>query len=225
MRILRRENKFCLSCMQEHTVDIIERVESETFNGLKVNFNSIYEYCSNTDECIETEEIIKANGLAVKDAYRRASGLLTSAEIRKIREKYNISQKKLSEILDWGKATITRYENHQVQDRAHDDILRKIDSDPQWFLEMLNRAKDRISEKSFSKYYKAAYEQYVKKKRSSMYKLTEINNVVSISVIHSERTCTEICNRNMYSNKRLTSFLREHSTDKNRGKVEPLLSI
>ena len=41
-------------------------------------------------------------------------------------------------------ATITRYENFQVQDRAHDNILRKIDSDPAWFIEMLERAKGKI---------------------------------------------------------------------------------
>ncbi len=68
-------------------------------------------------------------------------GLLTSNEIISLREKYGVSQKDLSEILDWGKATITSYENHQVQDRAHDDILRKIDPDPEWFIEMLKRAK------------------------------------------------------------------------------------
>lgn len=50
-----------------------------------------------------------------------------------IRDKYEVSQKDFSEVLDWGRATITRYENHQVQDRAHDDVLRTIDSDPKWF--------------------------------------------------------------------------------------------
>ncbi len=54
-------------------------------------------------------------------------GLLTSDEIIKIREKYGISQKEFSEVLGWGgRATITRYENHQVQDRVHDDVLKKL---------------------------------------------------------------------------------------------------
>lgn len=43
----------------------------------------------------------------------------------------------------WGGAgkTITRYESHQVQDKAHDTILKKIDQDPEWFLSLLNDAK------------------------------------------------------------------------------------
>lgn len=70
-------------------------------------------------------------------------------------------------ILDWGRATITRYENHQVQDRAHDDVLRKINLDPKWFfLEMLERAEGRISEKAFSKYRHEASSQFKKKKKS-----------------------------------------------------------
>lgn len=150
--------------MEEHDVDIVEVIDNEIFKGEEVAFTSTYEYCSNADELLETEEMIKANSLAMKDAYRKKVGLLTSSEIKNIREKYGISQKDFSEVLDWGMATITRYENHQVQDRAHDDVLRKIDSDPKWFLEMLQRAKKKISVKAYCAYYHEASEQFKKKK-------------------------------------------------------------
>lgn len=150
--------------MEEHEVDTVEVIDNEIYKGEEVSFNATYEYCSHADEYLETEEMIKANSLAMKDAYRKKVGLLTSSEIINIRAKYGVSQKDFSEILDWGRATITRYENHQVQDRAHDDVLRKIDSDPKWFLEMLKRAKGRISEKAFNKYHHEASDQYKKKK-------------------------------------------------------------
>ena len=176
MRILNSEHRLCISCMKEHSIDIIETEEQVTFKDIKVKFNATYEYCENTDEYLETEDMIRANSLAVKDAYRREVGLLTSDEIKNIREKYNISQKEFSEILNWGKATITRYENHQVQDRAHDDILRKIDSDPKWFLEMLERSKERISPKMYLEYYNNAYGLYNKKSNPYSYRLI-IENV------------------------------------------------
>lgn len=160
MKILKSEVKLCLSCMEEHKVDVVEVVEHERFKGVDVDFVAIYEYCSDADEFLANEEMIRANNLAVKDAYREKTGLLTSREIICLREKYGISQKDLSEILDWGMATITRYENHQVQDRAHDDILRKIDSDPKWFLEILKRAKGKLPQKTFGKYYHSASAQY-----------------------------------------------------------------
>lgn len=164
MTILKSETRLCLSCMEEHQVDIVEVIEQETFKGVDVEFTATYEYCSNTDDYLETEDMIRANNLVVKDAYRKSTGLLTSTEIRAMREKYHVSQKDFSEILDWGGATITRYENQQVQDRAHDDILRKIDSDPKWFLEMLKRAEARLSTKAFNLYYHRARELYNKEK-------------------------------------------------------------
>ena len=164
MKIINSEHRLCISCMKEHNIDIIETEEQVTFKDIRVKYNATYEYCSNTDEYLETEDMIRANSLAVKDAYRKEVGLLTSYEIKGIREKYNISQKEFSEILNWGKATITRYENHQVQDKAHDAILRKIDSDPEWFLEMLERAKERISSRMYAEYYRNAYEHYTIKK-------------------------------------------------------------
>lgn len=178
MKILKSEHRLCLICMEEHKVDIVEVNEQETFKGIEVEFPATYEYCSNTDEYLETEDMIRINNLTLKDAYRRIVGLLTSEDIISIREKYGISQKDFSEILDWGRATITRYENHQVQDRAHDDILRKIDSDPKWFIDILKRAKDRLSLKAFDKYYHEANEQYSKCK--NQYLMDSINAIYAI---------------------------------------------
>ena len=148
MRTIKKEIRQCATCMNEHEVAIVEVEEAGTFKGESVMFHAMYEYCVDADEYSETEELMRSNSLAQKDAYRKQVGLLTSSEIKRIREKYRISQKEYSEILGWSPATITRYENHQVQDRAHDDILRKLDSDPQWFIEMLERAKNSIAKYS-----------------------------------------------------------------------------
>ena len=112
MRTIKKELKQCFSCMEEHEIEIVEVEETDTFKGESVTFNAIYEYCVNADEYSETEELMRSNSLAQKDAYRKQVGLLTSSEIKRIREKYRISQKEFSEILGWSPATITRYENH-----------------------------------------------------------------------------------------------------------------
>lgn len=175
MERIKSEKKLCLICMEEHEVDTVEVVDTEVFKNVEVSFRSIYEYCSNAMEYLETEDMIRNNSLAMKDAYRKSMGLLTSNDIIMIREKYGVSQKDFSEILDWGRATITRYENHQVQDRAHDDIIRKIDDDPKWFLEMLNRSTTRISDKAYKKYQHKANEQFNKKQNQYM-----INSIQAI---------------------------------------------
>ncbi len=139
-------------CMEEHEVYTVKEQDSVDFKGREIIYDGIYEYCDHADELMESEDQIKSNKLSMIDKYRSEIGLLTSSELINIRERYGVSQKDFSEILDWGKATITRYENHQVQDRAHDDILRMVDEDPKWFLEKLESAQGRISQKAFKKY-------------------------------------------------------------------------
>lgn len=187
MKIISKRIALCYSCMKEHEVQVVEVEENGTFKNEMVSFRANYEYCSNIDEYSETEEMLKLNSLAQKDAYRKKVKLLTSAEIRTIRDKYGISQKEFSEVLDWGKATITRYENHHVQDRAHDEILRMIDSDPQWFIGMLERAKERIMPKAYIKYYRKASEQ-IEKKRNRY----EYNVVISMKTNDHDHFSGEI---------------------------------
>ncbi len=73
---------------------------------------------------------------------------------------YGVSQKDFSKILGWDSSTITRYENHQVQDSVHDDVLKKIGDVLKWFIKLLKRAKDDLSEKAYHKYLKKANEGY-----------------------------------------------------------------
>lgn len=164
MKKIASEERLCIICMEHHEVITVELMDEEIFKGEKVAFQATYEYCSNADEYAETEEMIRQNSLAMKDAYRQKVGLLTSKEIKAIREKYDISQKDLAEVLGWGRATINRYEKYQVQDRAHDHILRKIDSDPKWFLEMLEQARPRLTEKAYDKYAAEAKKYYTRSK-------------------------------------------------------------
>lgn len=160
MKVLKTEKKLCVICMEVHEVQTLIHTDTEVFKGEKVSFDAIYEYCANGDEYLETEEMMKANGLAIKDAYRVKMNLLTSKEIIAIRNKYGVSQKDFAEILDWEIGTFIRYENHQVQDRTHDDVLRKIDADPKWFLDMLKGAKGKISNDAYNKYYQLVSDQY-----------------------------------------------------------------
>ena len=158
MNIINKEVKLCLSCMEVHEVQTIEIQEENDFKKIPVVFSAAYDYCTNTEEYLQSEDQIKTNDIAFKDAYRKNMSLLTSHEITSIRDKYCVSQKDFSDILGWGQATMARYENHQVQDEAHDEILRKLNSDPKWFIELLNKNKESISVKAFNKYLARANE-------------------------------------------------------------------
>ena len=162
MKIMKSEKRFCTCCMEEHEVKTVFVLEQATFKNVKVDYEAIYSYCDVAEELYMDEQQIQENDVRVKDAYRKEQGLLTSSEIYNIRSKYGISQRDFCILLGWGGKTITRYEWHQVQDKAHDTILRKIDGDSEWFLSLLSDAKKSLSVETYQKYLDAATALYEK---------------------------------------------------------------
>ena len=155
MKIINTERRLCTCCMEEHDVKTVMFREKNTFKGVPVEYDAEYFYCDRADETYADEQQISKNDIAMKNAYRAHEGLLTSDQITAIRARYGISQSDLCLLLGWGAKTITRYESHQVQDIAHDTILRKLDADPEWFLKLLQAAKGSLSPASYSKYLEA----------------------------------------------------------------------
>ena len=152
MKVLEKVDMLCPCCMEEHAVKIIRVSDRNIFKNVPVDYEAEYFYCEYTDETWAGEQQISSNDIAMKDAYREKMGLLTSQQISAVRARYGISQTDLCLLLGWGAKTITRYESHQVQDAAHDTILRKLDSDPEWFLQLLDKGKNILSAASYAKY-------------------------------------------------------------------------
>ena len=164
MKIMKSEKRLCPCCMEEHEVKTVLVEETATFKNSKVDYEASYPFCENAEELYMEESQIQENDIRLKNAYRRKQGLLTSEEIVAIRLKYGITQSDLCVLLGWGAKTITRYESHHVQDRAHDTILRKIGQDPEWFLVLLADAKEHLSDAAYKKYFEAATRLYEKNK-------------------------------------------------------------
>ncbi len=152
MKVINSEKRLCTCCMEEHEVKTVLVCEQATFKNKKVSYGASYLYCDVAEEFYMNEQQMQENDMRLKDAYRKDEGLLTSSEISGIRAKYGISQSDLCILLGWGGKTITRYEGHQVQDKAHDTILKKIDRDSEWFLSLLSDAKDNLTAESYQKY-------------------------------------------------------------------------
>lgn len=152
MKVLRTTKMLCPCCMEEHMLQTISVLEHNVFKNVPVDYSAEYFYCDQANESYADEQQISSNDISMKNAYRKKVGLLTSNQIAAIRARYGISQSDLCLLLGWGAKTITRYESHQVQDIAHDTILRKLDSDPEWFLKLLHAEKKSLSAASYVKY-------------------------------------------------------------------------
>jgi len=151
---VKKDLKLCMICMQEHQIEIVIERTKNIFKNEEIKYDEKMFYCPNAEEYSIPEDFIKENDKNMKDAYRKKVGLLESEDIKNIRETYRMSQKDMARILGWSESTITRYETHQVQDNAHDSILRKISNDPRWLFEFLEDNKSQISDKAYLKYRK-----------------------------------------------------------------------
>lgn len=176
MKVIKTEKMLCTCCMEEHEVKIVSVKEHTTYKDVELEYEAIYHYCDAAEELYMDELQIQENDIRMKDAYRKQAGLLLSSQISGIRVKYGISQSDLCVLLGWGGKTITRYESHQVQDKAHDYILKKIDSDPEWYISLLSDAKPNLSQEAFQRYmalatslYEANRDVYLKKSIDACY--------------------------------------------------------
>lgn len=186
MDIIYTDKRLCTCCMEEHDVKTVRVKEMTEFKGTRVDYLAEYLYCDNAEEYYMNESMMSTNDIRVKDAYRKKVGLLTSEDICSIRAEYDISQSDLCTLLGWGGKTIARYETHQVQDKAHDSILKKLSQDPEWFLYLLTEAKGDIPSTTYEKYFKTATELF--KKNEDYYLRKAI-----------EAKYADICNNKMYT--------------------------
>lgn len=100
--------------------------------------------CDVCGEAFFDNEEMKKHQKTIKDFQRRVDGLLTSEEIKRIREKYGLSQRELARILGVAEKSIAKYEAGFVaQSKAMDNLLRVIGEFPDVlkYLEQLNQVR------------------------------------------------------------------------------------
>ena len=156
IEILQTERRLCTCCMEMHDVKRVSVLEHTIFKDEPVVYMADEYYCDMADEFYTDEEMMNNNSIKIRDVYRQRKGLLTSVDIKAIRSKYGISQKDLCVLLGWGGKTITRYESYQVQDKAHDTILKKLDCDPEWYLTLLCEVESILPAEAYKRYYATA---------------------------------------------------------------------
>jgi len=114
--------------------------EKETFNirGENIEIDVDYFKCL---ECDGEFEDPKSENDPIEDAYikyRKQNCMMQPYEIRDLRKRYGLTQIELSNLLGWGGATLSRYENGALQDQAHDNLLQLINS-PQGMLRLVEK--------------------------------------------------------------------------------------
>jgi len=135
---------FCPLCEKEH--EIIEI----SYNGKAIVKNKEVEYFKKSYYCeIENEEftpdtLMDYNLNEAREMYKVSENLLTSNQIKEIRDLYGLTQKEYANLLGLGDVTVQRYESKSIQDPTYDNLMRLTKENPAFCLELLNKNREKF---------------------------------------------------------------------------------
>lgn len=127
---MRKVEKFyCERCKEVSTTTVKKVKEEYPVKNESVVIEADVRYCDICKEALWDNELDGANLIRAYDLFKKQKGLLTSDQIKQIRNKYDLSQSAFAKLLGVGEKTITRYENGAIQDKAHDILIRLMDDE------------------------------------------------------------------------------------------------
>lgn len=135
----------CVICGGDRAREVVE-TRIGRYRDERVPLESRFYRCGDCGDDFFSPEQAKAHTKAVKNEIRKKYGLLPPERIVSIREKLELTQAELEEILGTGPKVVIRWESGKViQSRGQDNVLRVLDQDPS-FLTVLRQVQKLRSE-------------------------------------------------------------------------------
>jgi len=134
----------CPHCEKETKLELVRSVEEIKVRGEPIKVEMEYFKCK---KCGEEFEDPRSDDDPLDKAYReyrRLHGMVQPEEIRTLRKKYGLTQGEMSNLLGWGGATLSRYENGALQDETHERALR-LAMEPRNLLKLISATPGALS--------------------------------------------------------------------------------
>lgn len=149
---------FCTQCRTYTEYDMKKITETETIKNRSYTFTFTSAFCRQCGEEMALPGMIDLNIRERDEQYRRAEGIISTADIKKLMAIYHIGKTPLSCALGFGEITITRYLSGQVPSKDYSDIMQHALSSPEYMDALLEQNKEKIGETAYKKAKKAAAE-------------------------------------------------------------------
>lgn len=149
-----KKHMYCPTCEMKKEIEILKEKEIYPVKNEPTEVVAEVTYCTHCREQIWNEEVDTKNLEKAYRKYRDTNGLLQPEDIKKIRQKYNLTQTSFAKILGVGEKTITRYENGSIQDLAQNNLIALSDYVDVFKL-LLDKNKTFISDSDYEKAFKA----------------------------------------------------------------------
>lgn len=143
---------YCPYCKKEVNYTI-EKREVKEFRGIEINTYENVAICKKCNQDLYINEIENENNERIYEIYRNKANIIKPEDIINLRKKYNISQRELTSILDFGKMTINRYERGGVPTKSQSDYIKLLIENNNEFIEKVKEAykKNNITQKTYEK--------------------------------------------------------------------------
>jgi putative zinc finger/helix-turn-helix YgiT family protein len=137
-------------------------------NFRKEEFEITYHYylCEESGEQYTTDELDRINLTQVHNKYREIYGIPFPDEIRAIREKYEVSASKMSDILGFGANSYRLYETGEIPSVANGRLILAI-KHPEDFIKQVDASSHILSEKERKKYIEQAEELFEEQRKNA----------------------------------------------------------
>ena len=132
--------------------------------GTLVEYDEYYLVDDNGEEVFDRNIEIE-NDQRLYDIYKKQNNLLTNFEIKKIRQKYDLTQKEYAIVIGVGEVTVHRFEKGAIQTEAVDSIM-KLSNDPDNMAFLLLQNRKNIGESLYDSLLKRIKELQVLKRHA-----------------------------------------------------------
>jgi putative zinc finger/helix-turn-helix YgiT family protein len=123
------EKIYCEQCKNVNDTTVKNIKEEYPVKNESIVIEANVRCCAVCGEALWDNELDGANLKKAYAVFKEQNGLLSSDQIKRIRNKYGLSQRAFAKLLGVGEKTITRYENGAIQDKAQDNLIRLMDDE------------------------------------------------------------------------------------------------
>lgn len=117
---------FCPHCEVERDLDLISTSRDYEICGDSISILVEELKCEECGNAFDPPDLTYDPLDIAYREYRRKHQMLQPEEIKELRKSLGITQQEFANLLGWGGATLSRYENGALQDDAHDTMLRLL---------------------------------------------------------------------------------------------------
>lgn len=136
-----------------------------------IEYDEYYLVDENGEEIFDRNIEIE-NDQRLYDIYKKQNNLLTNGEIKKIRQKYGLTQKEYALVIGVGEVTVHRFEKGAIQTEAVDAIM-KLSNDPDNMAFLLLQNKKNVGDDLYNSLFDRIRELQILKKHA----VVDINKI------------------------------------------------